>query len=95
MTDIYLLICDSCAHMTMTIKTKSHAKNGICEYNCAKALIIIISSLHSFLRFHKGVHVLIESRMIQIPGMSIAHVPEVTCYHKFTFKFVLFVRISI
>ena len=23
-TDIYLLICDSCAHMTMTIKTKSH-----------------------------------------------------------------------
>ena len=23
-TDIYLLICDSCAHITMTIKTKSH-----------------------------------------------------------------------
>ena len=28
----------------------------------AKALIIIISSSHSFLRFHKGDHVLIESR---------------------------------
>ena len=33
--------------------------------------------------------------MIQIPGMLIAHVPDVTCYHKFTFKFVLFVSISI
>ena len=30
--------------------------------SCAKALVIIISSLHSFSRFHKGDHVLIESR---------------------------------
>ena len=30
-TDIYLLICDSCAHMTMTIKTKLHTLSGICE----------------------------------------------------------------
>ena len=61
-TDIYLWICDSCAQMTMTIKTKLHTLSGVCEYNCEKALIIIISSLHSFLRFHKGDHVLIESR---------------------------------
>ena len=33
--------------------------------------------------------------MMQIPGMLIAHVPDVTCYHKFTFQFVLFVSISI
>ena len=30
-TDIYLLICDSCAHMTVTIKTKLHTLSGICE----------------------------------------------------------------
>ena len=61
-TDIYLLICDSCAHMSMTIKIKLHTLRGICEYNFGKALIIIISFLHSFLRFHKGDHVLIESK---------------------------------
>ena len=61
-TDIYLLIYDSHAHMSMTLMIKLHTFSGICEYNCAKALIIIISFLHSFLRFHKGDHVLIESR---------------------------------
>ena len=30
-TDIYLLICDSCAHMAVTIKTKLHTLSGICE----------------------------------------------------------------
>ena len=33
--------------------------------------------------------------MIHIPGLSTAHVPDVTCYREFTFKFVLFVKISV
>ena len=33
--------------------------------------------------------------MIHIPGMSTAHIPDVTRYREFTFKFVLFVRISV
>ena len=33
--------------------------------------------------------------MIHIPGMSTAHVPDAICYCGFTFKFVLFVRISV
>ena len=33
--------------------------------------------------------------MIHIPGMFTAHVPDVTCYGGFTFRFVLFVRISV
>ena len=36
-TDIYLLICDSCAHMSMTIRIKLHTLGGICEYNCGSS----------------------------------------------------------